>query len=98
MTDRDEIIPEMEVYASDGVRLGSVDAVEGGRIRLNTTNLSAPAESGHDHFALVGEVTRVEGNRVHLARPAAEAMHPRPGPDAAYPNRGAIDPPADQRR
>lgn len=96
MTDH-AIMPEMEVYAADGVHVGTVDCVAGDRVMLNTAASSVAVEEGHDHHVLLAEVARIEGNRIHLARGAVDAVHPRPGAAAAYPNRGAIDPPADQR-
>ena len=81
----DEIMAEMEVYGSDGVHVGTVDAIDHARIRINTVASSVPVEGGHDHFVLLDDVARVEGNRIHMALEGKASVHPRPG--AA----GAID-------
>ena len=89
-----DIIPEMEVYGSDNVHVGTVDALQHARIMLNTVASSVPVEEGHAHFVLLDDVVRVEGNRIHLGLAGVDAVHPRPGAAAAYPNRGAVDPDA----
>ena len=68
------IIPEMEVYGSDGIRLGAVDIVEEGRFTLNLTSSSLGASLEHDVAITPDEVERVEGNRVHLRMRAAAAL------------------------
>lgn len=93
-----DIIPEMEVYGSDGVHVGTVDAVEHARIRLNTVASSVPVDGGHEHFVLLDEVARVEGNRVHMSVAGADAVHPREGAAKPYPERGAVDPGATLNR
>lgn len=98
MIDRDAIVAEMEVYGADGVHVGSVDGLDGERIRLNTVASSVAVEGGHDHHVRLAEVERIEGNRIHLAAAGVDAVHPRPGTAAAHPQRGAIDPDATHRR
>lgn len=87
-----DIIPEMEVYGCDGVHVGSVDAVDRARIRLNTVASSVPVEGDLQHYVLTDDVERVEGNRVHLSVAGVDAVHPRPGAATDYANRGAIEP------
>jgi hypothetical protein len=67
-------MPEMEVYGSDGIRLGAVDVVEDGRFTLNLTSSSLGASLEHDVAVTADEVARVEGNRVHLRMRAAAAL------------------------
>ena len=86
-----DIIPEMEIYGADGVHVGTVDAVEHARIRINTVASSVPVEGGHDHFVLLDDIARVEGNRVHLSVPGVDAVHPRPGAAAQPANRETIN-------
>lgn len=87
-----DIISEMEVYGSDGVHVGGVDAVDATRIWLNTVLSSVSVEGDQRHFVPLDRVARVEGNRVHLAVAGVDAVHPRPGAAADYANRGAIEP------
>lgn len=83
MIDAHGIVPDMEVYAADQVHLGSVDVVRGDRLMLNTVASSVPVEPGQDHYVLLAEVSRIEGNRIHMATNGTEAVHPRPGTAAA---------------
>lgn len=74
MTDTGTIIPEMEVYGSDRVRLGAVNVVENGRFTLNLTSSSLGPSLEHDVAITFDEVDRVEGNRVHLRMRGAAAL------------------------
>ena len=65
MTDLSQITPGMEVIAADGVRLGEVDRVEDGRIKL--TKADSGSHGDHHHFIGGGLVATVEGNRVRLS-------------------------------
>ena len=93
-----EIMPEMEVYASEGVHVGTVDALQHARIMLNTAAVSVPVEGGHEHFVLLDDVVRVEGNRIHLGVVGADAVHPRAGATESYEQRGAQNPGASMGR
>lgn len=66
MTDASNIRPHMEVRASDGSHLGTVDGVEAGRIKL--TRKDSP--DGEHHYVAVSDVARVDGH-VHLVDGAA---------------------------
>jgi hypothetical protein len=70
MADLSRIQPHMEIYGADGARLGTVDAVEGDRIKLTK------ADSGshrHHHYISGGLVAAVEGDRVRLSANADNA-------------------------
>ncbi|MDP9086811.1 MAG: DUF2171 domain-containing protein, partial [Pseudomonadota bacterium] len=66
MVDRSQIREQMDVFGSDGQRLGKVDAIDGDRITL--TRDASP--DGQHHVAL-SDVTRVEGDTLHLSSPLA---------------------------
>lgn len=66
MIDRNQIRPQMDVIASDGDRLGKVDAVEGERIKLTKAVLS----DGKHHHVEIGDVARVD-EHVHLSKTRA---------------------------
>lgn len=83
MIDASGIVPDMEVYAADQVHLGSVDVVQGDRLMLNTVASSVPVEPGQDHYVQLGDIARIEGNRIHMATNGVDAVHPRPGAAAA---------------
>jgi hypothetical protein len=71
MADLSQIREHMEVIGADGVRVGTVDSVEGDRIKL------VKADSGshrhHHHFVAGGLVAAVEGEKVRLSANAANA-------------------------
>ena len=70
MADTSRIKEHMEVVGSDGRHVGTVDHLEGDRIKLTRTD---PAANGQHHYIPVGMVTSVDGI-VRLAQPASDAM------------------------
>ena len=65
MTDANAIREHMEVIGADGVHLGTVDRVEGNRIKLIRAD-SGQGHEQHHHFIPKGLVAEVEGDRVRL--------------------------------
>jgi hypothetical protein len=62
----------MDVVGSDGGHVGTVDKVEGDRIKL--TKRDDPDGSGaHHHYLSVGAVASVSADQVRLNLPAAQA-------------------------
>lgn len=61
----------MEVIGADGVHVGTVDGVEGGRIKLTRKDSDAGFEggthSGHHHYLSTGLVAEIEGDRLRLS-------------------------------
>ena len=66
MADRQDIAKHMEVVGSDGLHIGTVDHVEGDRIKL--TRRDSP--DGAHHYVPLSDVVRTD-DRVHLATTAA---------------------------
>ena len=67
-----EIRPHMEVVGNDGQHVGTVDAVEGDRIKL--TKKDDPDGSGqHHHYVQLSMVESVQGDRVRLSVEARRA-------------------------
>lgn len=66
MVDASQVRPHMDVIASDGERIGKVDAVEGQRIKLTK---DASADGQHHHVDL-SDVARVD-EHVHLSKTRA---------------------------
>lgn len=66
MNNFDQIREHMEVIGADGAHLGTVDRVEGDRIKLIRAD-SGVAHEGHHHFIPRGLVAGVEGDRVRLS-------------------------------
>lgn len=71
MADLSRIRPHMEVYGADGVRLGTVDGVSGGRIKL--VKADSGSHKGHHHYVSGGLVAAVEGDSVRLSANADNA-------------------------
>ena len=72
MTDLSQIKEHMEVIGADGVHLGTVDKVEGDRIKL--TKADSGSHSDHHHYLSGGLVAEVEGNQVRLSASGASAL------------------------
>jgi len=66
MADLSQIREHMEVIGADGVHLGTVDKVEGGRIKL-TKKDSGVAHQDHHHYLPGGLIADVEGDQVRLS-------------------------------
>ena len=72
MADLSRIQPHMEIYGADGARLGTVDSVEGDRIKL--TRSDSVSHRHHHHYISGGLVAAVEGDRVRLSANADNAV------------------------
>lgn len=57
----------MEVIGADGVHVGTVDRVEGGRIKLTKKDSGEGSHKGHHHYISTALVAEVEGNKVRLS-------------------------------
>jgi hypothetical protein len=68
MVDPTEIKDRMEVKGSDGKHIGTVDAIEGERVRL--------ASGGMYHYIGLDAVESVRDGAVRLNKNAAEATRP----------------------
>ena len=69
-----QIKEHMEVIGADGVHVGTVDRVEGGRIKLTKADSGEGRHKGHHHFIDMGLVAEVEGRKVRLSANAAVAV------------------------
>lgn len=80
MADASAIREHMEVIGADGVHVGTVDHVDGDRIKLTKKDSGAEIEgaegshAGHHHFISLGLVADVEGEQVRLSATAANAV------------------------
>ena len=68
MTDASSIRPHMEVRSADGSHLGTVDGVEGERIKLTRND----SPDGQHHYVSLESVERVD-EHVHLSEGATAA-------------------------
>ncbi|MEA3050146.1 MAG: hypothetical protein QOG84_1982 [Sphingomonadales bacterium] len=74
MATRDDIREHMEVIGADGVHVGTVDHVDGDRIKLTKADSGEGSHEGHHHYISIGLVAEVEGDRVRLSADAAVAV------------------------
>jgi hypothetical protein len=66
MSGFEDIREHMEVIGADGVHLGTVDRIEGDRIKLIRAD-SGIGHEEHHHYIPRGLVADVEGDRVRLS-------------------------------
>ncbi len=67
MADASAIREHMEVIGADGAHVGTVDKVEGDRIKLTKADSGEGRHEGHHHYISLGLVADVEGNQVRLS-------------------------------
>jgi hypothetical protein len=72
MADLSRIREHMEIIGADGVHLGTVDKVEGDRIKMIRADSGSHCD--HHHFLSGGLVAAVEGNQVRLSANADAAV------------------------
>ena len=74
MVDTTKIAEHMEVVDSDGVHVGTVDHLDGDRIKLTKKDSGEGSHKGHHHFIDLSLVAEVEGERVRLSANADVAV------------------------
>ncbi|MBV8686973.1 MAG: DUF2171 domain-containing protein [Alphaproteobacteria bacterium] len=74
MSARDDIREHMEVIGADGVHVGTVDHLDGDRIKLTKADSGQGSHEGHHHYVSVGLVAGVEGDTVRLSANADVAV------------------------
>jgi hypothetical protein len=74
MTDANAIKDHMDVIGADGVHVGTVDHVDGDRIKLTKQDSGEGSHKGHHHYISIGLVADVEGNTVRLSANADVAV------------------------
>ena len=74
MVRAEDIKEHAEVIGADGVHVGTVDRVEGDRIKLTRKDSGEGSHEGHHHYISMGLVAGVEGNKVRLSADADVAV------------------------
>lgn len=80
MVDTSSIKEHMDVIGADGVHVGTVDRVEGDRIKLTKKDSGAQIEGatgsheGHHHTIATGLIAGIEGDTVRLSATGANAV------------------------
>ena len=73
MAEASDIREHMQVIGADGVPVGTVDHVDGDRIKLTKTHAQG-AHGEHHHYISLGLVAEVEGDTVRLSATGANAV------------------------
>ncbi len=68
------ITEHMEIIGADGVRVGTVDRVEDGRIKLVKDDAGEGRHRGHDHYIDTSLVAGIEDGVVRLSADADVAV------------------------
>ena len=74
VTDTTQIREHMDVIGADGVHIGTVDRLEGNRIKLTKADSGQGSHQGHHHYILTALVAEVEGDQVRLSANADVAV------------------------
>jgi hypothetical protein len=74
MASIDQIKEHMEVIGADGAHVGTVDRVEGNRIKLTKKDSGEGSHEGHHHYIPEGLIAEIEGDKVRLSANADVAV------------------------
>lgn len=74
MSDISNIKEHAEIVGADGVHVGTVDHVEGDRIKLTKKDSGTGEHKGHHHYISLGLVADVEDGKVRLSANADVAV------------------------
>jgi hypothetical protein len=74
MADASAIREHMEVIGADGVHIGTVDRLEGDRIKLTKQDSGQGSHEGHHHYIATALVAEIEGEKVRLSANADVAV------------------------
>ncbi|MEO6255313.1 MAG: DUF2171 domain-containing protein [Sphingomicrobium sp.] len=74
MSGFDDIREHMSVIGADGVPVGTVDHIDGDRIKLTKKDSGFGGHEGHHHYISRGLVADVEGDVVRLSANADVAV------------------------
>ncbi len=68
-----QIREHMEVIGADGVHVGTVDHLDGHRIKLTKADSGEGSHEGHHHYISVGLIAGIEGDKLRLSATGANA-------------------------
>ena len=74
MANLGSIREHMEVIGADGVHVGTVDRIEGDRIRLTMADSGEGGHKGHHHYVPAGLIAEIEDGQVRLSANADVAV------------------------
>ena len=67
MSGFEDIREHLEVIGADGVHVGTVDHIDGDRIKLTKADSGGGSHEGHHHYISRGLVAEIEGDKVRLS-------------------------------
>ena len=70
----DDIREHMDVIGADGVHIGTVDKIDGDRIKLTKADSGMGGHKDHHHYISRGLVADIEGDKVRLSANADVAL------------------------
>ena len=74
MTNTSAVREHMEVIGADDVHVGTVDRLEGDRIKLAKKDSGQGSHEGHHHYISTALIADLEGNRIRLSANANVAV------------------------
>jgi hypothetical protein len=74
MSGFEDIREHMQVIGADGVPVGTVDHIDGDRIKLTKRDSGTGGHQGHHHYISRGLVAGIEGDVVRLSANADVAV------------------------
>jgi hypothetical protein len=74
MVDLTQIKEHAEVIGADGAHVGTVDHVQGDRIKLTKKDSGEGSHEGHHHYISVGLIADIEDGVVRLSATGANAV------------------------
>jgi hypothetical protein len=74
MTNTSAVREHMEVIGADDVHVGTVDRLEGDRIKLAKKDSGQGSHEGHHHYISTALIADIEGNRIRLSANANVAV------------------------
>jgi hypothetical protein len=74
MADTSQIKEHMDVIGADGVHVGTVDHIDGDRIKLTKADSGQGSHKGHHHYISSGLIAEVKGDKVRLSANADVAI------------------------
>lgn len=83
MADLSSIIEHAEIIGADGVHLGTVDKVEGGRIKLTKRDGGEGSHAGHHHYIDGGLVAEIEAGGSDAGSEAGQVVRLSANADVA---------------
>jgi hypothetical protein len=74
MADINAVREHMKVIGADGVHIGTVDRLDGNRIKLTKQDSGQGSHEGHHHYIPTALIAEVEGDTVRLSANANVAV------------------------